>query len=108
MENEYKGLFDTNEQTKETQTTSTETNQTTPHICASEEGKVTSETNNTNIVSELFRTIENKVQHYIDELKKIEQQQQELQNKVIQQYKDTLSSELTDDKLKSIIFKGVK
>lgn len=60
------------------------------------------------LIAKITKALDEKVEVYIHKLKDIEEQQKIIQDKIIQQYKETLASEITDDKLKNIIFKGVK
>ena len=110
QENEYAGLFenpkiDRTEQSNEQQTEQQQEQQ-------QEQQTKTDANLNTQelkkVFDELYITLQSKVDKYLEQLKEVEQQQQEIKNKIIQQYKQTLTSSETDEKIKSIIFKGVK
>ena len=111
QENEYTGLFENPRVDKTEQSTEQNTQQT------EQQSKQTTEVEDNNylggsqlkkVFDELYTTLQSKVDRYLEELKEIEHQQQVIKNKIIQQYKQTLTSSETDDKIKSIIFKGVK
>lgn len=110
QENEYTGLFenpkvDKTEQLSKQQTQQSEQQQKT---LEAEDNNYLGGSQLKKVFDELYTTLQSKVDHYLQQLKDIEQQQQEIKNKIIQQYKQTLTSSETDDKIKSIIFKGVK
>lgn len=103
QENEYTGLFentkaDTTEQSAEQQQQTVE----------SEENNHLDDSQLKKVFDELYTTLQTKVDQYLEQLKEVERQQQEIKNKIIQQYKQTLTSSETDNKIKSIIFKGIK
>ena len=106
MQEEYKGLFENtkpvDEPTKEQSTTPPTETETTSQPETVEQPSIET------LVAKITKVLDEKVNNYIQKLKDIEQQQKDIQAKIVQQYKETLASEITDDKLKAIIFKGVK
>ena len=99
MQEEYKGLFENSkpvdEPIKQESTQNTDETETI-------------QPNLESLVAKITKVLDEKVNDYIQKLRDIEQQQKDIQAKIVQQYKETLTSEITDDKLKAIIFKGVK
>ena len=110
QENEYRGLFENPKVDKTEQPTEQSTEQLTEQ--QQEQQSKTDANLNTQelkkVFDELYTTLQFKVDKYLEQLKEVERQQQEIKNKIIQQYKQALTSSETDDKIKSIIFKGVR
>ena len=105
QETEYTGLFE-NPKTDKTEQP-TEQQQPKPNLEAGDNTHLDG-IQLKKVFDELYTTLQSKVDHYLEQLKDVERQQQEIKNKIIQQYKQTLTSSETDDKIKSIIFKGVR
>lgn len=108
QENEYTGLFENPKVDKTEQSTEQQTEQQPKQNLEVEDNNYLSGSQLKKVFDELYITLQSKVDRYLEQLKDVERQQQEIKNKIIQQYKQTLSSPETDDKIKSIIFKGVK
>lgn len=104
QENEYTGLFEN----PKTDKTEQSTEQQTEQVAESKDNNYLDGSQLKKAFDELYATLQSKVNKYLEELKEVERQQQEIKNKIIQQYKQTLTSSETDNKIKSIIFKGVR
>ena len=100
---EYTGLFEQSPKQTEQQT-----DQQTEQQTEQQPEQQTEVLELKKLFDEMYKSLQSRIDTYITQLKEIEQQQQDIRNKIIQQYKQTLSSTETDDKIKSIIFKGVR
>ena len=111
QENEYTGLFENRKDNKVEQSTEQnkqQTEQQPKQVLEVEDNNYLDGSQLKKVFDELYTTLQSKIDRYLEQLKEVERQQQEIKNKILQQYKQTLSSSETDDKIKSIIFKGVK
>lgn len=112
QENEYTGLFENPKVDKTEESTKQHTQQAEQQLAKQnlevEDNNYLGGSQLKKVFDELYTSLQSKVDHYLEQLKEVERQQQEIKNKIIQQYKQTLTSSETDDKIKSIIFKGVK
>ena len=110
QENEYTGLFE-NPRIDKTEQLSKQQEQQEQQQQQEQQTKTDVNLNTQElkkVFDELYTTLQIKVDKYLEQLKEVERQQQEIKNKIIQQYKQTLVSSETDEKIRSIIFKGVR